>query len=73
MRFASGLIAAVGAALLVLAVLQDALQLLHRDHTRVLSLALGAIGFLCLYIGVRVCYLAERVNASVVRHAGAHD
>jgi len=67
MRFAAGTVASSGAALLLLAVLQDALQVLHTDHTRMLSLALGTIGLCCLCAGMWVCYLLERVGASPAR------
>ncbi len=71
MRIAAGFVAAIGAALLLLAVLQDALQVLHQDHTRMLSLALGGIGLCCLCAGLWVCYLFDRVDASSARIASA--
>jgi hypothetical protein len=53
MRIVAGFVAAAGAALLLLAVLQDALQMLYPDHTRMLSLALGASGLIFLCAGIR--------------------
>jgi hypothetical protein len=67
MRFAAGTVAAIGAALLLLAVLQDALQVIHTDHTRRLSVALGAIGLCCLCVGMRVCYQLERAGETSTR------
>lgn len=71
MRIAAGFVAVTGAALLLLAVLQDALQVLYLDHTRMLSIALGAIGLCCLCVGMWVCYLLDRVGASPARIASA--